>query len=326
MFSKANPKDPLAKEADYQRGLILIQQGETDKGAALLKSVADSDPSGDVGNRAKLALAKAMTATGDQAQAQALLDQLKKGGSGDLAQEAAFQQAFLKFNQSQFADAKKLFDQFVQSYPGSADEMKARYFAALSAVNLKDYEAAAEGLKKVAGSQDPELSPGALYWYADSCYNLKKYQDALDAYESFISKYQTDKLLPEAEYGRAWGLEKLERTADAEEAFKSLAIKYPDGPHAADAWYKVGEYGMAANDNTEAADAFARFLSLNQDSSLKADACFQLGEALEALNRNDEAVKDYLDAEAAGGRLRAPSALHAGKLLAKAGKWPEACA
>lgn len=325
-FSKANPKDPLADEADYQRGLILIQQGETDKGTALLKSVADKDPSGDVGNRAKLALAKAMASAGDQAQAQALLDQLKKSGSGNLVQEAVFQQAYLKFNQQSFAEAQKLFEQFVQSYPGSVYEMKARYFAALSAVNLKDYEAAAEGLKKVADSSAQELKPGALYWYADSCYNLKKYQDALDSYESFISKYQADKLLPEAEYGRAWALDKLGRTADAENAFKSLATKYPDGPHAADAWYKVGEYGMAAKDWTSAADAFTKFVGLNQDSSLKADASFQLGEALEALNRDDEAVKAYSEAEAAGGRLKAPSALHAGKLLAKAGKWAEACA
>ncbi|MHB8173882.1 MAG: tetratricopeptide repeat protein, partial [Nitrospirota bacterium] len=329
-FSKANPKDPLSKEADYQRALILIQQGDLKAGAALLKSVADRDPSGDVGSRAKLALVKALTAQGDQAQAQAqaqaILDQLKKNGSTDLVQEAVFQQAFLKFNQQDFTEARKLFDEFVKKYPGSGYELKARYFSALSAINLKDYQAAAGGLKKVADSTDPVLKPGALYWYADSCYNLKKYQDAFDAYTSFISAYPADKSLPEAEYGRAWALDKLNRTSDAEAAFKDLAIKYPDGPHAAEAWYKVGGYGIAAKDFTTAASAFENFLKLKQDGSLKADASFQLGEALEALNKNDEAAKAYLDAEAAGGPLKAPSALRAGKLLASAGKYAPACA
>ncbi|HLB25901.1 MAG TPA: tetratricopeptide repeat protein, partial [Nitrospirota bacterium] len=145
-----------------------------------------------------------------------------------------------------------------------------------------------------------------------------------NSYSSFISFYPANRLVPEAEYGRAWAYDKLGRAKEAKEAFKGLAAKYPDGAHAPDAWYKVGEYSYKEKDYPEVAAAFEKYLALRPDSKLKADADYQLGVAREALGQDEAAAQAFIAASGAGGPLKAPSALRAGRLLAKLGKGAEA--
>jgi TolA-binding protein len=184
----------------------------------------------------------------------------------------------------------------------------AQYRAARALHNGQQYDFAVKEweafLDKFA---DDPLAPKARH-YAGVCYlQLKRYDDAISAYESLLKKKHANYELADAGYlnlGMAYYAAaqagKAELHDKAAEAFAQLVQKFPDKPQVPQALFFRGEALYARDKKAEAVEAYKQLVEKHPAAPQRPDALYALGVTLQELNRNDQAqgafdqfLKDY---------------------------------
>jgi tetratricopeptide (TPR) repeat protein len=127
------------------------------------------------------------------------------------------------------------------------------------------------------------------FWYrkGNALFDLKRYEEALEAYEKAIELNPED--AADAWNGKGSALEALGRYEEALEAYEKAIELNPED--AADAWYDKGDALFDLKRYDEALEAYEKAIELNLEDA--ADAWYDKGNALYNLKRYDEALEAY---------------------------------
>ena len=122
----------------------------------------------------------------------ATLTPMRPGASGELASETAdYEAAHAVRREGRFADAARLFAQFVAAHPASA------------------------------------LAPPAQYWIGDSLFNAKDYRGAITAHRTLIDTYPNSAKIPDSMLNMASCLRESGEAASERKLLEQLVARFP---------------------------------------------------------------------------------------------------
>ena len=121
-------------------------------------------------------------------------------------------------------------------------------------------------------------------------------EEALSSFRTFIAQIgETEKAtnLPEAHFDLGRCLHELKRFDDAVKAFEMLKDQYPGSPQAKDALYQIGWAYKSNNHSQKALEVFKRFVATQPDSKNAPRGCLLIGEFQYQKEQFEEAITNY---------------------------------
>lgn len=214
----------------------------------------------------------------------------------DIKRQARFQKGWALFREAAFEDAQPIFEALVREDANGA------------------------------------FSPEAIFWNADSYFNLKKYQSAISWYQRFIDRYPKHELIGAARYSLGWSYFQLGDFERAIPPLQAFLRDYKPPPIAlfpydvdtnlriGDAYFGLRQYNQAieayskvtnaqlggdyaqyqiamaydrAQQPNEAVAAFRTVINRYPQSNLKEFSQFNIGYIYLLANNYEQAVKEF---------------------------------
>lgn len=179
---------------------------------------------------------------------------------------------------------------------------KVAFYRGLELYNESKYQEALELFNKsLKEPRDPVFTRRALFWKAETNYNLTNYNDALIGFKEFQTQSGISDL-PEAvnlDYNLAYTYFKQKNYTKAEAHFENfIANKKDDEIRLNDAYLRLGDVNFVASDYREAIDAYKQAVAINKvDSDY---AYFQMslsegyaGRTTKKIDGLDQFIKQY---------------------------------
>lgn len=151
---------------------------------------------------------------------------------------------------------------------------------------INDPEKAAEYFKKAAGKGGAVGRQAALR-EAAALAQLKRYDEAMAAYEKILTEKPPEATVAEAEFGVAAILKDQGKLEEARAAFAQVRKEHAESAQAEQSDFWVGQLAFQQGDAKGAAAELAAFAEKRPESALAPGALFALGKAKQALG--DEA-------------------------------------
>jgi len=248
----------------------------------------------------------------------------------DQAIQDQFEQALTQFNNNLFAGAARSFHTLRSSWPDHVIAPEAMYYEAESYLALGREEEAIALLTRfdeqhprhrfafgtrlalgayffeqaafeqalrtlgqvLEGSPTPDQASRALYWMAESAFNLDRPDEGLGYLERIIVEHAQTEVAAKAAYAVAYRLVALERMEAAATAFERLDRQFGSSTHARDMGLALAEVYYAIGDFARASEDIERRLP-NVTGSTRDRAMFLLAESQNQLRRSDQAIISY---------------------------------
>lgn len=188
--------------------------------------------------------------------------------------------ADIQFQRKDFNAAFTAYQKFIESYPAGSDALKAQYKIALCRETLNDRAGAVKVLRTLwinspgsplatkahedlqrlagAGAVVPPFTPDELSRRATTLYNLKKFSQAITAFQAIPRTGLGNDFLARIDFKTAQSLFNARRIKEAEQLFTRLAADTTDAPTAAEAAYWLAHCKDRHNRNSE--EAFNAFM------------------------------------------------------------------
>jgi TolA-binding protein len=170
-------------------------------------------------------------------------------------------------NNNAFELAAEEWEKFLKLYPNDPLADKARHYAGVCQMQLKQFARAAEHFAAVvAKGREFELAEDARLNLAWSQYSLggqgqkDQYSQAVDSFAALAKEFPQGKYLDQALYYRGEALYALGRKTEAAAAYRELIDNRFDSPLKCDALYALGVTCEEARDYAEATRLYDRFL------------------------------------------------------------------
>lgn len=289
------PDHDLADHALYERGVTLYQlrqwQDANNHFGQLVARYPDSDLVGAALNHR----GSTFIALGQFDEALRTFNEAIEMDSAppDLRGEIVFQKAWLLYRDAEYAEAAPAFLDLFENNPTSERRSEALFWAAESQFQLGNL-ARAEGLfqrylRDYSGDPQTEAAHYALGWVF---FKQAKYRDAIASFDAFLERYRTqDGYVP-------YRTDALLRLADSYYALK----QYPEAIElyarvAAQgedyALYQVGQAFYNAGDAFQAITTFRQLLEQYRASDWREEAQYSLGYLYFQNGNYDQAITEY---------------------------------
>jgi TolA-binding protein len=290
-------KDPAAIQALFERGQIRVEEGKLDSAAEDFKAVISAEGKSDTKRFATHCLrnlASIASRQGRSDEAAELLGRVAASpDAGSMAADAQYERASALLANGKYQEAVGEYDRFL-----SMDRAHAR-------------------------------APDARAQRAIAVSRLGKAQDALAAFEAVeadASKPRPE-ILAAARYERAWDLKELKKDDEAREAFRSLLASPLQAPLEAHAALDLAQLELSRDDAAQALELSARALKATESADGKLDAVaeralYVRGACLLKLNKPAEAgaASEELLRRFPKSDIAVQAELLAGQAMLKAGK------
>ena len=328
-FLEKYPNEPLAKEVQYQLGVVYFNTNNTDLATRYLISANSSDDDvvkaksfamlgeielnkgnfkagknyfeialanqgaeKSVHNRALLGLGISLYHLNDNKTALKYLTDLENADPGFETQKLNF---FLAENYFAIGDFKSALNNYNNS-SGTDQEINSQtlYGKAYCYFNLGDYENAAyqfsDYIKK--NPKNKRLSDAKLR-LADSYFGSKNYSAASKVYQELFSadaKLSTD---PYARYQYAQALYKSGKTDEAINEFRSIQEKFPNSEYAEVSLYTIGWIHLQKKEYSQAIDQYNNVIAKYPKTKLEPIIYYSIGDANFNMENYDTAIDNY---------------------------------
>ena len=177
--------------------------------------------------------------------------------SGDAELRATLGLGFLAFQEGRFEDAEKLLDEAARSGTGQLAP-RALFQAGRAAMRLGKFEEAAARFRRIADEMKETAGPlheESLLRMSECLHQERKYAEALRAADRLLAEYPEGALRHDAMFARGFALQFSGDRGSAVEAYRAVVLG-TRAPVAARAQYHIGECRMEDGKHLEAAREF----------------------------------------------------------------------
>jgi TolA-binding protein len=259
-FQKLLAKAPQFAQADvalYRLGEALQKAGDA-AGArqALERLIRDWPKSGRL-TPGHYLLGQILAAADPRAAAAHFAAALAGEPAGPLAEPAAFGRAEALYQAGDWAAAAAAYAAVLAQHPDGKYAAQALYSRGWAEFMAGDFAAAVKSFD-VFGQRFPahELAAECRLKRADSLFKLKRWEEALQAYDNVKSDKAA--LAADALVGRAWCLHEQRKLEAAVQAFRAASQALGKEPRAAVCLFNAGNDAIAAGQFSVAAEVFAQ--------------------------------------------------------------------
>lgn len=210
-------------------------------------------------------------------------------------QKVAFYRGLELYNEGNYQEAKDFFEKSLSEQQDQAFTARATFWNAETDYNLSDYNEALIGFKQF--EQQTEAPSTTEYTNLDyniaySYFKQKKYSEATQYFNSFISKHKEGKVrLNDAYLRLADGYFVSSRYTDAISAYeKAIAVGELENDYAF--FQKAMSYGYISQDAKKRSE-LEQFISTYKNSKLRDDAMYALGDAFVKSGDDAKAIQTF---------------------------------
>ncbi|MEZ4699001.1 MAG: tetratricopeptide repeat protein [Rhodothermales bacterium] len=281
----AAPAD-LKNEVLFQKAWLQYRYENYREAAPAFMSLHDSAPTSEWGSDALFWAAESYHQSGDLNRAASLFRQYLRGNTGGKHVDAAhYALGWTYFKQANYQDAITEFRTFLREYRESDGYVPYRTDAQLRLADsyyaLKRYPEAIQAYQQVGGQDSDDY---ALYQIGQAYNNAGEQLDAIATFRKLLSDFPESDWKEEAQYNLGYLYFLNQNYTQAISAYESLIKNYPRDPLAAKSQYGIGDALFNAERLDEAVAAYEKVLREYPDSPFAADAAAGIQVALDALD------------------------------------------
>lgn len=220
----------------------------------------------------------------------------------DLADHAHFELAVLYYRQHRWDDAWRVFGAMQEIWPEHDLAGEAAYYRANTAIALGNFEEAFRHFDQAvdAGAASERLREEVRFQRAWLSYRSASYREAAPGFLEIHDRSPRSDRGQEALFWAAESVYQLDNLNRAEELFLQYIEEAPDGKYQAAAWYALGWTHFRRSRYEDAAYAFQAFLDRRRVSddeegfvSYRNDALLRLADSYYALKQYVNAIRTY---------------------------------
>ncbi len=226
----ANPSRPVQAKALHQLGRTFELENNLPRAISYYQQVVKDFPETDVAPAATLALGIADIKMHQDKDAIGVLDPFDHSyPESPLRSEAQYYDAVARSNSGDKHSARERFQIIIQNFPNDVFADRSRLQIAQIISSQKDYRSAVDSLSVVVNRRSDDIAAEALNMIADNFLLMKKYPDALQAYNDVIRQYADYPLMidrPRMGLGESY--EKLHDRKQARASYEKLVATAVD--------------------------------------------------------------------------------------------------
>lgn len=215
-----------------------------------------------------------------------------EAGRLDQRDEALFWAGESLFQAESYAAARNRLQRYVQTAPNGPSAPAARYTIAWSHFKQEQFSNAASAFERFLDTYDEDTRipyrADAQLRLGDSYFAQRRYDDALDAYESVNDTGRDYALF---QMGETYALQ--DRFEDAIAAFDAIIDEYPDSRWHPEALYRQGGVYFQVEDYEAARSSYEQLLSDYPDHPRVARTQYGIGDAYFNMGDLDAAIEAY---------------------------------
>lgn len=332
LFSKITdnyPEHPLAADARYQRGIILLGKKDYDSARNAFEKFINSNPANELKDQAIFYLGVCYSQKKEYDRAIAEFKKIQNNKS--LRERALYEWATCEKEAGRLIPASKIYEQLISEFPASKLAYAGMLELADADFTAKKYDSALARLDKtIRTATDPIVKSQAMYKRGWCLFNMENWSESAKAFEEFINSAQEAKLIPTAayqagearlklrEYDRALALYKKSATANSPELIEQSILrigecygllekwqdslntyteflqKFPKSQFIRQAYFGIGWSYENLKKYNQARQAYKNALDMSVKDELSARCQFQIGECAMAEGNYDEAIKELI--------------------------------
>jgi len=356
-------RDEFIPEAMYGLALLLHRTGDHDEAGALLDQLLTRYPDDEVVPSARLMRGRVWFDAGDYVQAMQVFEPLARTDD-DQRDDATYWLAKCTLRRGDAAEAARILEQAIATYPDSELQPQMNYDRAVSLLRAgdpaatvtvlesfqsrwRDHDLAADALELEATAQhqqrnygeslaqcriflgrypDHDLAPDVIFLAAENTYLLGDYDRAVPAYQSFLERYLDHEKVNFARFRLGMGLHRQQRF-DAARPWLDHVVKGTDTePEYRTALLAIGDGDFQRGDWVAAEQYLRDYLSFGRDQPGADDALLKLGLAQQRQGERRAALRSF--SRLIEERPDSPHRLHAvfesGQVLVELDRFDEA--
>jgi TolA-binding protein len=153
---------------------------------------------------------------------------------------ARYALAWLARQQGDAAAALTAFTTFLQLAPDHELASQARFARADLLREVGRLEEAAVAFRQLAEEAPSGMQDEALFWWAETTYQLERYGEAATAYQRLLTTYPQSPRMAESLYGSGWAAVRQHQCAVAVQPWEQLLQRQPTFPQASEVHYELG--------------------------------------------------------------------------------------
>ena len=300
---------PTLTGEERTRALFLLgeayrQQGRGDAAVTQYRQILENTPNSSYAAPAQYGLAWQHHAAGRYSDAADAFAEVRASG-GALASEATYYEAVNRALAGNPAQARRLYQAFVDT--GSDDRLltAARYEIGLLSYQQEEYaqaEAAFQALTQGSGSE--ERLGDAYYWLGNARLANGQLDPALEAYTEAIERgAASESVKVEVRFQKAWTLYQNGRYSESGPIFASLAENYSTTDRGQDALFWGADAAYQQEQYDRARTLFGRFLDSDPTGPQRIGAQYALAWTHLKQRRFEPAARRFRQVVEAGGEL-----------------------
>ncbi len=302
---KAAPNYADADKVRYELAWALKAQGDDPAAAEVFGELARQTPDSALVPESLYHVAEALYAKKDYEQAavkyldvEKKVKELAKQGkvtadqARELGEKAIHKLGWTAYRRDQFEKAEQDFRYQLLTYPKGALTGDARFMQAESLFQLKKYQEALDAYKQVGKPSSDQFAALAALHAAQAANQLKRYAEAEKLVEGFAGKFPKSELIPQALYEQSWALQNLDKPQEALKLYEEVTAK-TNAEVAARARFMIGEIKFGAKDHKAAVADFFKVAYGYGYPKWQSNALFEAARCLEVLRKKDQAAKLY---------------------------------
>ncbi len=219
----------------------------------------------------------------------------------ELAPHAHFELAVLYYRQHRWDDAYRVFGVLQETWPTHDLAGEAAYYRANTAIALGNFEDAFSHFDRAvnAGAASERLREEVRFQRAWLSYRRASYREAMHGFLEIHDLSPRSERGQEALFWAAESIYQLDNMSRAEELFTRYIQDVPEGKHVTAAWYALGWTHFRRSQYEEAVEAFQTFLDRHRTSdedgfvSYQTDALLRLADSYYVLKQYPNAIRTY---------------------------------
>jgi TolA-binding protein len=173
-------------------------------------------------------------------------------------------------------EALKAFSAFLTMAPDHEFALQARFAQAALLRDTKQLAEALKAFQRLAREAPADMQDEALFWWAETAYQLGRYAEASSTYQRLLSKYPQSVRAQASLYGWGWAEMQQRHCAEAVRPWERLLRQAPQFPRVLEIHYQLGVCYLQLKQNALAQRHLQQVVKAKTPTARRQDALLKL--------------------------------------------------